>query len=291
MTTDNLWYWITERHRIWERRQAGALPPWTMDPVLARGHFTNVYRELDPGTKYIVAQLRDGRDRGYPLAEAVMTAVTYRMGLWEDSMDALGGWIPIGEEFARDSTLMTATLSAMARPFTNAYMVSNLFRKGPKVGVVIDVLGKAARHLATEGFAPGSREDAVACLRTLQGVGPFIAFQAVVALSYAEAGGWLPWSNDGFALAGPGCKRGLKLLFPAEKHWNERVADERLAELCAMEADRLPRTMQYVDRANMQNCCCEYGKWAKATDGRGGLRRLFDAVAARERDRGLGVLI
>ena len=156
---------------------------------------------------------------------------------------------------------------------------------------MIDALGDAARHLASDGFAPSSREDAVTRLRTLQGVGPFIAFQAVVDLSYAEAGGWLPWSNDGFALAGPGAKRGLKLLFPVEKHWNERVADERLAELCAMESDRLPPTMPYVDRANMQNCCCEYGKWAKATDGRGGLRRLFDATAAHERDNALEALV
>ena len=289
--TDGLWYWITERHRIYERRQAGVLPPWTMDPVLARGHFTNVYRELDPGTKYIVGQLRDGHLRGYPREEAVMTAVTYRMGLWEDSLEALGGWIPIGEEFARDAAMLDATLSAMARPFTNAYMVSNLFRKGPKVGVVIDALGDAARRLATDGFHPGSREEAIATLQTYRGVGPFVAFQAVVDLSYVEAGGWLPWSNDGFALAGPGAKRGLKLLFPEERHWNERVADERLAELCAMEADRLPRAMPYVDRANMQNCCCEYGKWAKATDGRGGLRRLFDARASHERDNALEALV
>lgn len=45
------WY-IAERQAIWVRRQAGHPRPWTTDETLADNHFTNVYRELDPGTIY-----------------------------------------------------------------------------------------------------------------------------------------------------------------------------------------------------------------------------------------------
>jgi hypothetical protein len=51
------WY-VAERQAIWQRRQSGAPRPWTTDSALANNHFTNVYRELDPGTIYAQHQLQ-----------------------------------------------------------------------------------------------------------------------------------------------------------------------------------------------------------------------------------------
>jgi hypothetical protein len=37
------WYFIAERHAIWERRNSGQAAPWTTDPLLRDFYFTNVY--------------------------------------------------------------------------------------------------------------------------------------------------------------------------------------------------------------------------------------------------------
>ena len=48
---------VIERHKIWERRQAGEPGPWTRDPILASRKFTNVFRVLDPGTQFVLTDL------------------------------------------------------------------------------------------------------------------------------------------------------------------------------------------------------------------------------------------
>jgi hypothetical protein len=67
------WY-VAERQATWHRRQLG-ITPWSPDPVMSSNHFTNVYRELDPGTIYAqeqLSQLDELRDR-------MWFAVAYRL--------------------------------------------------------------------------------------------------------------------------------------------------------------------------------------------------------------------
>ena len=49
----DFWYWVNERHSIYLRKAAGDPRPWTKDPILQRYKFTNVFRELDMGTKWL----------------------------------------------------------------------------------------------------------------------------------------------------------------------------------------------------------------------------------------------
>ncbi|TXH55942.1 MAG: hypothetical protein E6Q97_07670, partial [Desulfurellales bacterium] len=51
VTIDDFWNWVNERHAIHLRRYAGEEPPWTNDPVLQQFRFTEVFRELDRGTR------------------------------------------------------------------------------------------------------------------------------------------------------------------------------------------------------------------------------------------------
>lgn len=48
-----------ERHAIYLRREAGEPWPWTKDPVLQVGRFTNVFRELDRTTKWFREHVRE----------------------------------------------------------------------------------------------------------------------------------------------------------------------------------------------------------------------------------------
>src|SRR5437667_689382 len=51
---DLFWWFVCERQKIWHRRMIERKsPPWTKDVILRNVRFTNVYRELDPGTRYL----------------------------------------------------------------------------------------------------------------------------------------------------------------------------------------------------------------------------------------------
>lgn len=64
-----------ERHAIYLRRQAGFPYPWTADPVLQTGRFTNVFRELDRTTKWFREHVRDPlRDK----PEVLLATVIFR---------------------------------------------------------------------------------------------------------------------------------------------------------------------------------------------------------------------
>lgn len=51
---DTLFYFMAERHHIYQRRIAGDPTPWTKDPILAAYPFTNVFRVYDRTTQYIL---------------------------------------------------------------------------------------------------------------------------------------------------------------------------------------------------------------------------------------------
>ena len=77
MSTKEIYFnFVEERHRIWERRQAG-LPreEWTTDPVLADRKFCNVYRVLDAGSQFVVKELLSGVEDA---EEALFLSLLYR---------------------------------------------------------------------------------------------------------------------------------------------------------------------------------------------------------------------
>ncbi len=46
--------WCRERESIRRKREQGAPPPWSRDPIFQRGRFLNVFREDDKGSKAII---------------------------------------------------------------------------------------------------------------------------------------------------------------------------------------------------------------------------------------------
>lgn len=302
MNTENLelfWAFIAERHAVWYRRTVlNYDPPWTDDYILARYHFTNVYRQLDPGTVFIESSLRTALSNGEPTGELVFNALAYRLAFHEGSKQALG-WLPVGAQFVEDGAAYRRILREYDHPFTPAYVVSNYGRKGTKVDVIMDVLHDIAVALATTPWqrdleamskGQGSRYVVLTRLRSLFGIGPFVAYQTLVDLSYLV----LPYHNDGFALAGPGARRGLALLglgTTGDDECDESIAwltdmqDEGLGHMEDMYGMEAGGERRYIDRSDMQNCCCEFSKYMKVLHGTGKIRRRFDPSASRFRDR------
>lgn len=294
------WWFIAERHTAYYKRHVLRLPPpWAMDEVVASHFFTNVYRELDPGTKFIRATLPFARD----LREAVFWALAYRLAFNEHSFRAmLEADLLRLRHFTDSSPRVRALLRKHDHPWTPAYVVSNYGRKGSKVDVITDILMGVADTVRKEfpdGVDLAGRQHFVEwCLTNAHGIGKFVSFQALVDLCYpgtqdGDATPWLPWSNDGWVIAGPGAEAGLRILFPDEQV-NQRTSNGLVALLCSLQVaaptllnmpgwaegeHRVP-----ISRSNMQNCCCEFSKYERAREG-GRSKRRFNANSSRERDK------
>src|SRR5437870_5218664 len=54
---DTYWRFATARHEMYLRRLDGGTPPWTVDPILRRHRFTNVYRAADRVSQFLIREV------------------------------------------------------------------------------------------------------------------------------------------------------------------------------------------------------------------------------------------
>ncbi len=108
-----------EREAVRMRREAGAAPPWSDDPVFQKGRFLNVFREDDRGTKAVL-RFAEGADSLPELVHALFFARWCNRGSTLDQLDVAD---------LRDPDALQARLLALPdQPWTNvtAYPVEAL---------------------------------------------------------------------------------------------------------------------------------------------------------------------
>ena len=280
---------VAERHRIWEKRQAGLPQPWTEDPVLAVRKMTNVFRVLDPGTQFVLTDLLEP---GLPERDQLMRLFLYRhtgrvpawqwLGLscgyptvanLEDVRLALkeyrGGGVfreknvkPFADRANKAAGLGETKFKRTV--FTNAYLVFPQSQVGgtDKLDSIID--------LAQRAFNPGSPEDIMpawersttqrerfTALRSPKGVGDFMAMQILTDTSYSQGVD----REDEFLTPGPGSIKGAKALDPGVPTMTvvRRVVEAvRGLPDCPRVGYRVPSLMDIGS-----NLLCEWSKYVR----------------------------
>jgi hypothetical protein len=82
----DFWRFVYERQLIYAHKVQGDPRPWTYDPVLRERFFTNIFRDLDPGTK-VAEEIMD-RDR--PAGERLWNLMMYRRFNREETWGLIG---------------------------------------------------------------------------------------------------------------------------------------------------------------------------------------------------------
>jgi len=212
---------VVERHRIWEKRQAGAPPPWTDDPVLATRKFTNVFRVLDPGTQFLLTELADP---SLPERDQLMRLFLYRhtgrIDSWQWVELALGRYPLVGDLDDALEALKDYRGDRARSVFTNAYLVF------PQSGTPGTDKLESIVDLAQRLFTPGSEQDIMPewerastqaerfkLLRRNKGVGDFMSMQVLTDWGYLQDED----REDEFLVPGPGSVKGAKALDPGAK--------------------------------------------------------------------------
>ena len=200
-----------ERQSIWQKREAGAQPPWTDDQTLSGWRFTNVFRELDPGTVELVRTMDAAAAEGLPGQDRVFNLWFYRelnsRRSWREITG--GAFLPLNEgSLAVLSMRMEDRHKGGLSVFTTAHTTPSL--KG--MVEAMPIVAKAAGPLAKRLAQMGDLKDVFEHMRCLPATGNFIAYQMAQDLTYGTDP-LTPASLDEWALPGPGVLSGLEVLF------------------------------------------------------------------------------
>lgn len=294
---DAFWKFIFDRHMIWYKRFIlKHEAPWTDDPIMQTFKFTNVYRELDRGTIYLLDNILG--NKGLSEVEQVFNIIFYRMFNRIETYEAAGSqllsnsiknpgtlvwanrrvtWELLGERYEKDMPLWTDAHMVCAYehfPGDNKFeRFQYIFKEVVKALPDLFQTIKTAKSLGTIHKA----------LTAIPGIGPFNAYEIEVDISYAS---WNNLSEDEWVNPGPGCQRGLKALFPGIKpnectqmiHVLRQVQVEEFTRM-KLPFFEIAYQGKELTLRNIEHCLCEYFKIHKAREGTGRPRNKFTVKA------------
>ena len=275
---------VIERHKIWERRQAGEPGPWTLDPILASRKFTNVFRVLDPGTQFVLTDLAGGDPRD-ELFRLFLYRHTGRVEAWQylplflgdypgaDDSDAIvraweeyrgpGVWKPSNRKVFTGGKRRAGGHGSIAYArsvFTGAYLV---FPQSQERGT--DKM-KSIISLAERVFERDNRvierwleakvpQERFRILQHEKGVGDFMAMQILTDWNYLHAG-----DEDTFVVPGPGAKKGAAALAPGDDPTRVvfEARENLLQDVECPTLEGCPPSLMDV-----QNTLCEFSKYVR----------------------------
>jgi hypothetical protein len=283
---DLYWRMIAERQLMYVRRVHLDMPrPWTNDPVLNSEFITNMYRELDPGTAYLINDILGLKSKD----DRVFNVLMYRlMGSQSRTHAAIaaahGGSVTV-KNFALAKFMAAVEPIEKGSVFGDAYRVAGYeqYGGGSKAENIAIMFTELQQNMSTvmEAIAAATtaREGYDAIL-AIPGFGEFLSHQVMVDLLYKNASGEaiLPFGEDQWVVAGPGARNGIwALLKPGIKPRSMMIVMEWLRDQQQEEFAKLEKPFPYLANddgspkllslCNIQSTLCEFFKYVRLWDG------------------------
>ena len=274
------WRFVAERHNVFIRRVVERTPPpWTRDRILQSVYFTNVYRELDRGTRYLIVNILPHAARRH--RDGLFSVLLYRFFNLIDTYEFVCGLVHAKGVFPVGKWNATAVARALVkrqkaghRLFTGAYMVQAIGARpgvGGKAELVVDRLTQAVlgfEALYEDLRAAPSMEAAHARLTAIPGIAGFNAYEIVIDLCYQQA--VLPFHEDDWVHVGPGALRGLNtLLVQPVTHARSAavLSDLRTAQRLWRRQANVTLHGPDLTLRNVEHSLCEWFKYFRAQEG------------------------
>lgn len=300
----HLYTWIKDRYAIHLKKDVWGLPaPWTDNPVIREYRFTNVRREHDKETKWVIENICQLPEDSMSWASKMCNIILFRMF---NKSETCRHFMPIDFDKGVNWTKITEYFESVPKDyvfFTNAFITGGLKMacckqlgyvsayKNPEHGLKPEyavVRYVESLYHEEELVALGNcttAQEFFNCLQTIPGIAYFLAYQIFVDYTYCSES---LWSENEFVAAGPGAKRGLDLVFEnkdgmtyeeclfwlrdnwkiicnwLQLPWNP---DEIFQDL--------PEEDRYMNVMSLQNCHCEISKYIRAVTGTGRPRNKY----------------
>ena len=296
---------IVDRYRVHVRKDVlKKPPPWTNNPVIAQYKFTNVRREHDRQTRYLIEHI--SKSPYLSLEDAIVNTFYFRAWNNWDTMRDLGGpWVAKRlysskmKEVARLRFKLLEAADPQRKWWSSAYnqggtkqawrypgepgkdkeedIPLRVFHIGPwlKEGHVVERLLNAK-----------DQKEAFEVIKSVRGFADFLAYQVFVDLTYIKD---FPFSENEFVVAGPGCKKGLDYIIDDFDGMTYEEALFYLRDFIdgyfkCLSINRelivphwnpnklfsdLPPHDRYMNVMSLENCMCELSKYIRTVEGTG----------------------
>lgn len=276
----NFWYWIRERHRIYEKKTNGEPWPWTNDEILQKYRFCNVFRELDSVTIWIRENWREPYADHENLWFAMAVA---RQINWPDTLEWIGFpdfYPPDSEEkwFNRARNIIRDRIAAGEKAYTGAYMLTGTLG-GPKEEQTIFKILRPLWH-KREIVAPipwvDNLQSAFRKLKGNAGFQGFLSYEVITDLRHTrylrDADDIYTWAN-----AGPGARRGLNRFYgrPLNFALSEAQCVAEMRALLGISKQVLDPKFPPLEMRDIEHSLCEYDKYERARLGEGRPRATY----------------
>lgn len=275
-------------------------PPWTTDLVLRDFRFTNIRREHDKESKWVIEHIANNPELCYE--DKLLNVILFRLYNKHETAELLDMPIPFLEaedwnpEWYR-SLFEAALVEDPKRVFfTTAFhtvgMKNTLKRVTGEDYSPMRIL-KFIKILINEGLVDDikacvNQQEVYQTLTDYNGIGRFLAYQFYVDMTYIAE---FPFSENEFTVAGPGCVMGLNYLFENRDgmtyeeclFWLRDNLDRLFVEELGKDWDAkqvfwdLPEEDRCFNVMSLENCFCELSKYIRAKDGTGRPRKRYKA--------------
>ncbi len=296
-----LYNFITRRYRIHLRKDVDHLPaPWTKDSVLKEFRFTNVRREHDRETIWLINNITSNPEVSYE--DKLMNCILFRLFNKHETSEIISQPIKFDSKYNPEVYRSLFEAAEVCDPhyifFTGAFITGGMKRalkwylpKGTQEDSMPMRVMKFMEYLSNDGIvkkikACSNQKAVYDLLRGYLGIGDFLAYQMFVDMTYIEE---FPFSENEFTAAGPGCKKGLDYLFTDRDgmtyeeclFWLRDNLEDCFINTLGKpwDANKLFRDLPEEDRCfnvmSLENCFCELSKYIRAITGTGRPRKKY----------------
>lgn len=232
---DKLIEWINERQRMCDKRSQGLdysyvyhypcsldsflnyPSKWTDNPILRNNKFCNVYRFLDRSSQFFVRNVIDNPQLSKEPTEVIFRILVYTLFNKPETWTGLLDGLPDGDISweAFDASTWIATLDVMKAGqeslYTGAHQIPNCPHKNTYTHVfhIAELIPSLMETLPSAIEKAEYAADIIEHLLTFPSIGPFIANQVFLNLSYW----WPKFHPNDTIVAGKGCVEGLNRVF------------------------------------------------------------------------------
>lgn len=296
----HLYNFITERYKIHLRKDVLEKPqPWTTDPVLLEFRFTNVRREHDRETLWLINNIIDDPRLSYE--DKLMNCILFRLFNKHETSELIGQPIQFHLQYDPEEYRELFEQRAQEDPqyifFTGAFITGGMKRalkwylKGAEEDNMPMRVMKFMEYLQEDGVTKKiksckTQKEIYDLLRGYLGIGDFLAYQMFVDMTYIME---FPFSENEFTAAGPGCKNGLNYLFVDRDgmsyeeclFWVRDNLGDLFHDILGKpwNPSKLFRDLPQHDRClnvmSLENCFCELSKYIRAKTGTGRPRKKY----------------
>lgn len=257
-------YYIRERERIRERKELDyPRDSWTDDIILKKYRFTNVRRKDDRVSKWLIENISENPNLG--LSDKIFNTILFRAYNKIETAEILR--LPWEACYGAPSRSVAESIKGYAslhpkyKWYGSAYFQSGLkgawvdsYESGNSAGRMLDMLDYVAgENLDELMLSCENQQEVFEVIKTIPGFANFLAYQVFVDLTYIPE---FPFTDEEFTVSGPGCNRGINLVFSRR----DGLTDEELIFWLRDNQEVLDLLFK-VTVMDLENCFCEISKY------------------------------